>query len=121
MLIATKPFVYANRRMQAGDQFEPRNRADRRLLIAMKRARPDEGAGSPQAPTPSPAPAPTPTPAPAPAAADSADAARAGAGAADPGQVDERVALREQYKQKTGRKPFAGWDAETLRKKISEA
>lgn len=117
MLIATKPFVYANRRMQAGDQFEPRNRADRRLLIAMKRARPDEGAGSPQAPTPSPAPAPTPAPAPAPAADDSADGARA----ADSGQVDERVALREQYKQKTGRKPFAGWDAETLRKKISEA
>jgi hypothetical protein len=35
--------------------------------------------------------------------------------------VDERLALREQYKAATGKKPFGGWDAATLKTKIAAA
>jgi hypothetical protein len=38
MLVATKPFTYATRRMQAGDAFEASDR-DARLLLAIKKAR----------------------------------------------------------------------------------
>lgn len=34
---------------------------------------------------------------------------------------DERPALRHRYEQLLGKKPFAGWDADTLRAKIAEA
>lgn len=121
MLIATKPFTYATRRLKPGDSFEPRNRADRRLLLALKRADPADGDGEAEVPrartpsqpapvqTASPSPSPSPTPAPAPAPPP------------QPAAVDERVDLRKQYQKKTGNKPFAGWDAETLRKKIAAA
>lgn len=32
-----------------------------------------------------------------------------------------RAALRKQYQEVIGKKPFAGWDAETLKAKIAEA
>lgn len=35
--------------------------------------------------------------------------------------VDERVALRAEYETKLGKKPFGGWDADTLREKIDAA
>lgn len=35
--------------------------------------------------------------------------------------VDERVALRAEYEAKLGKKPFGGWDADTLREKIDAA
>lgn len=34
---------------------------------------------------------------------------------------DERVALRAEYEAKFGKKPFGGWDADTLREKIAAA
>lgn len=42
---------------------------------------------------------------------------------AEPGFTDEaeRPALRQKYEQALGKKPFAGWNAETLRAKIAEA
>lgn len=33
---------------------------------------------------------------------------------------DERPALRAAYAQKSGKKPFAGWDAATLKAKIAD-
>lgn len=33
--------------------------------------------------------------------------------------VDERVALRESYETKFGKRPYMGWDADTLREKIA--
>lgn len=42
-------------------------------------------------------------------------------GKAPPKPEDERPALRQQYHQALGKKPFAGWDADTLRAKIAEA
>lgn len=35
--------------------------------------------------------------------------------------VDGLKALRDAYKEKTGKRPFHGWDAATLRAKIAEA
>lgn len=37
------------------------------------------------------------------------------------GADEDRAALRKQYQEVIGKKPFAGWDAETLRAKIAEA
>jgi hypothetical protein len=34
---------------------------------------------------------------------------------------EDRAALRKQYQEVIGKKPFAGWDAETLKAKIAEA
>lgn len=34
---------------------------------------------------------------------------------------DDLKALRAEYAEKIGKKPFGGWDAETLRAKIAEA
>lgn len=57
MLIATRPFRYGTRRLQAGEDFEARNPRDARLLIAVGRARaPDPGelpVAAPPAPPPS--------------------------------------------------------------------
>lgn len=38
--------------------------------------------------------------------------------AADPA-ADDLPALRREYREKLGRNPFNGWDAETLREKIA--
>ena len=38
-----------------------------------------------------------------------------------PAAADERVALRAEYEAKLGKKPFGGWDADTLREKIAAA
>ena len=38
-----------------------------------------------------------------------------------PGKGDDMVALRKQYQAVLGKKPFAGWDAETLKTKIAAA
>ncbi|MFH5773584.1 hypothetical protein ACHFJ0_04980 [Paracoccus sp. NGMCC 1.201697] len=34
---------------------------------------------------------------------------------------DDLAALREEYQTKIGKRPFNGWGADTLRKKIAEA
>ena len=38
-----------------------------------------------------------------------------------PKVADERPALRAAYEAKFGKKPFGGWDADTLREKIAAA
>lgn len=107
MLRATKPFTYATRRLKAGDTFEPRNRTDRRVLLALRRAEPAEGQAS--------APSPSPKPAPAPAASH---------GRGHPGNsTDDRGAdlakARAEYHTKFGKRPFNGWDADTIRAKVA--
>ncbi|MBI1234760.1 MAG: hypothetical protein GC208_09690 [Alphaproteobacteria bacterium] len=41
--------------------------------------------------------------------------------AAEPAQEEDRAALRAEYTEKFGTKPYNGWDAATLRQKIAEA
>ncbi|KTF68674.1 hypothetical protein ACNFJ7_02170 [Sphingomonas sp. HT-1] len=96
MLIATKPFTYATRRLKAGDTFEPRTRAHERLLIALKRAQRSAGENQPdeqQDPAPQ-APAP---------------------------KGDDLASLRKAYEVKFGKRPYHGWDAATLTEKIGAA
>lgn len=38
-----------------------------------------------------------------------------------PSPEDEMRALREAYEEALGKRPFMGWDAETLREKIAAA
>lgn len=115
--IVTKPLTYATRHMVAGDSFEaPAKHGD--LLVAIKKARhptDDElqklhnrsGLAAPpksvidkarEAAPPAKEPAATP---------------------AAP-EIDERAALREQYAAALGKKPFPGWDADELRRRIAE-
>ena len=41
--------------------------------------------------------------------------------AADDPPLDDLASLRAEYQVKVGKKPFMGWDADTLRAKIAEA
>lgn len=96
MLIATKPFTYATRRLKAGDTFEPRTRAHERLLIALKRAQLSTGEGQSDEKQDSEPPAP--------AAKD-----------------DDLASLRKTYETKFGKRPYHSWDAATLTEKIGAA
>lgn len=42
-------------------------------------------------------------------------------GGAKPPAGDDIAALREAYEAKLGKRPFMGWDADTLKTKIAEA
>jgi hypothetical protein len=96
-LIATKSFLYNTRRLLAGDEFEPVKPVHGRLLIAAKKAREVRTPGK-VAPPP-------------------AALAKKVAPAAD----DEIAAARAEYQEKVGKRPFMGWDVETLRAKMAEA
>lgn len=41
--------------------------------------------------------------------------------AAPPAPADDLAALRDQYQTVVGKKPYHGWDADELRKRIAEA
>ena len=125
-LIARKSFLYNTRRLLAGDEFEPVKPIHGKLLIAAKKAREKREAGKLSAPplivtnkvskasrkhkvdpteqppaVTQPAPAPEPEP-------------------AAPEAADDMAALRAEYKEKVGRQPFMGWDAETLHAKMTK-
>lgn len=109
-LRASKDFTYATRRLLPGDSFEASDR-DARLLIAIKKARPDEDDPRPLRAPPrtlakkielfggdeTPPPAKTEEP-----------------------EVD-MAALREEYQEAVGRRAFHGWSADELRQRIAEA
>lgn len=113
-LVAIKPFSYANKRREVGDRFTA-SVSDARLLIAIRKAA-KAGAERPAAALPPPP-------------ADLADKIarfdhdhRGGPGgsAAPPADADLPF-LRRQYFETLGKRPFNGWDAETLRDKIATA
>lgn len=94
-LHARRAFTYATRRLLPGDQFEAPDR-DARILMVTRRAR---RAGVP-ALTPAAAPVEPPP--------------------ADPDGAVLKAA-REAYEAVTGKRPYWGWDVETLNAKIAEA
>ena len=101
-LIATKGLRYATRRMMAGDEFVANNR-DARLLVAIGKARHARVPGSLEAPPPT-----------------VLQKAKNAAGSA----VDGKEALnklRAEYTDLVGKKPFAGWKADELQRRIDEA
>lgn len=94
-LQVVKPLTYATRHMQPGEVFEARTARDRRVLLATRKVRElREPANVPPPPA--------------------AVAERLA------GDEDAR-ALRAEYAAVTGRNPFLGWNAETLREKIAAA
>ncbi|SFM00489.1 hypothetical protein SAMN03159423_4860 [Bradyrhizobium sp. NFR13] len=92
-LIATKPFVYATRRLKAGDGFIARSGKDERVLVALGKAtRCVASADAPVEPK------------------------------REQHDVDSAIRdLRTEYKALTGKPPFMGWNVEQLTKKIAAA
>lgn len=118
-LRAVKPLTYATRRLVAGDVFETVRDRDARVLLATRKVE----AVRAEVPVPPPPPevkakieaavAPDLS---APVPAEFVDAMRPEAIVA----VNELAAARAAYESALGKKPFHGWDVETLRKKIAE-
>lgn len=123
-LVATREFKYSTRRLLPGDEFEASNR-DGRLLVAIRKARPVRTTGT--------------LPAPPPAVAKKIEAATApvvppndpnppalppndpNPPTPPPAASDDVKVLREEYEAVLGRKPFPGWNAQTLRDRIAAA
>jgi hypothetical protein len=94
---ATKPLTYRTRRLLPGDVFEVERNKDARVLRAIRKAEDHvEIEDSPmQAPVPPPVvEAAVPPP-------------------------EDLAAIRAEYEAAVGRKPFNGWNTETLREKIA--
>lgn len=93
-LIATQSMTYATRRLMPGDPFRASDR-DADLLIRIKRAKPARVPGTlPQPPA-------------------------SLKGKIDP--ADDLKALREKYQEVVGKRPFGGWKADELQRRIDEA
>lgn len=106
---ALRDMRYGTRRLKAGDTFEATH-GHAKLLDAMKRAEyVDEGRPRRQIP-------------PIPEALKTRALVAGGRSPADSGApVDDIGALRSEYETKIGRKPYMGWKADELRKRIAEA
>lgn len=98
-MVATKPMRYGTRRLLPGDKFECHPR-DAKLLTLLKRAKEHERdkAELPNIP----------------------DALKQRVSAPAPETQDERAALRAAYEAKFGKRPYMGWDAIELRRRIAE-
>jgi hypothetical protein len=144
-LIATKPFSYATRRLQANDEFEATN-AHARLLVAIGKAKESDKREKGKLAAPSKklkkkavkavAPKKAKAVETKPAAEPAPEAEAVGAmttktvkppvaKAAEPAvlaeaPVDDLTALRQQYKDKFGKSPFMGWSVTTLQDKLAE-
>ena len=101
-LTATKSFLYNTRRLLAGDVFETVKPIHGKLLIAAKKAIETRTPGKIAAPPKSVA----------------AKVSKASKVEAEP---DELATVRAEYQEKVGKRPFMGWDADTLRAKMAEA
>lgn len=98
---ATAAMTYGTRRLKAGDEFVTTPR-DARILAAIGKAKyvtREMRAVDPVVAEPEPVSAPEPYPAP----------------------VEDIADVRAAYERVVGRKPFMGWDIDTLRQKMAEA
>lgn len=114
-LTAIKPLIYANRRLLPGEDFTARTVRDANVLIALRKARravPDE-----QEVTPVSEDGATPDRC---EPLDHDGDGGTGGSVAPETSADLKV-LRAQYQEIVGKKPFAGWDAEELRRRITAA
>lgn len=112
-LTAIRPLVYATRRLKPGDDFTVKTNAHARVLIAVRKARSRREPGVLPPPP-----------------EDLAEQMRTASldhdgdgkpdGSIAPEHTDDLKALRAQYLDVVGKRPFPGWDADTLRLRISE-
>lgn len=98
-LVATKGLRYATRRLLPNDEFVASNR-DARLLVAIGKARYGDGGLSPL---------------------DHDRNGKKGGAKAPSGDKDAIAKLRADYAEVLGKKPFPGWDAAELQRRIDEA
>ena len=113
-MTATKALKYGTRRLEAGDVFEAR-KGHARVLEALKRAK-----ATTDAIPPIPAALKTRVMKANRDPLDHDDNGRKG-GAPKPEQSEDLFDLRAQYERVVGRRPFMGWDAAELRKRIANA
>lgn len=95
-LEAKTSFSYGTRRLRAGDYFTARTTADARALVALGKAGAQNGESEPPKP------------------------AKPKKAEADGGK-DLVKKLRADYEDILKKKPFAGWDAAELQRRIDEA
>jgi hypothetical protein len=112
-LIATKGFRYATRRMVAGDEFAANNR-DARLLVAIGKARHARVLDAPPAAVVQKVRKVTDP-------LDHDNDGAPGGSKAPAGDRDALNKLRADYTEVLGKKPFPGWDAAELQRRIDEA
>lgn len=115
-LIATKGLRYATRRMMAGDEFAA-NYRDARVLVAIGKARVKREPGSIGAPPPAVAARIAKVIDP---LDHDANGQKGGSKAPD-GDKEALNKLRADYQTLVGKKPFAGWKADELQRRIDEA
>lgn len=110
-MTATRSWKYGTRRLEAGDVFDAR-KGHAKVLAALKRA---VVTSEVLPPVPEPLKTRVMT------ARDPLDHDGDGrkGGAEKPEPSDDLTALRAEYTEKVGRRPFMGWDADTLRAKIA--
>lgn len=109
-LVAVRPLVYASRRLQVGDYFTTRTNNDARILVAIGKARgQSDGDAAPLAPEKS-------------AHQLGHDAnGKKGGSKAPLGDKAALNKLRADYQEVVKKKPFAGWNAAELQRRIDEA
>ncbi len=108
-MIASRPMTYGTRRLQAGDEFTA-SRRDARLLAATGRASLAQAGDDPPI-------APKEEGQASKLAPEKPDDAK---DAPDP-EGEDLKALRAEYQEVVGKRPFAGWDGDILREKIAAA
>lgn len=94
-MMALKPMRYGTRRLQAGDYFEAKPK-DARILLAVKRAELAREIGKLDPPP--------------------ADLVKK---VSAPSSDEDIKAVRDEYEAVIGKRPFNGWDIETLKAKIA--
>lgn len=104
-LIAVRPFRYATRQLRAGEHFSTKTERDARILIATGRAKLDEARAKTHLPPPP---------------VEIVEKVRSTV-ASRPMPTETMEELRARYHEVFGKRPFMGWDAETLKAKIAEA
>lgn len=102
-LIATRAMTFGTRRLLAGDRFTASSQTGR-VLIAIKKAKPASYGYEAQG-----------------TAHDPDAGGHERVGRESPHAIPPLSELRNEYQAVVGKRPFHGWDAETLRMKIAEA
>jgi len=100
-LTALRPLVYATRRLKPGEDFTTKTDRDARILIAVGRAKARRVPGK-IAPPP-------------------ADVVQKVVQSNPPDNAAEDLSkLRSEYQELIGKRPFMGWDAAELQRRIDE-
>lgn len=99
-MVALKPMRYGTRHLVAGERFDCKPR-DATLLTKLKRAKEFEREKAEIPPLP--------------------ETLKSAVAPQSVPQTDERAALRAEYEAKFGKRPYMGWSADELQKRLDDA